>query len=337
MIILTIVALIAVVAVCCWYLIYIPSVARRRGITDADKLAKFRAGLTKNFAQVAGGVAILATLAWTVGSGIITLRQTAVQSANQQFIDASKLSGDSNTQLSAAGNYAFAKLAGAYPEYCLTITSILTNQIAEYTAKLSPYQTVMGKLAPHVPGNINAAIRVLGSMPRCINPIQLTDDYLSGIKLIAGSQSLAGADLRNAWLLGSYLGHANFDAAQFDGAHMSDVDAVGGDSSFAKMQKSDRNWANDRYNYIVNFEHASLRKATFTNTSLSGASFAGASDLSGADFTNTNISRVDFTDAKNVEAIVLRNAPRALAACYNEGEEPINLSASQHAALRHPC
>lgn len=337
MIILTIVALIAVVAICCWYFLYIPRVARQRGITEPDKIAKFRTGLTKDSAQLIGGIAIVATFAWTVVSGTITLRQAAVQSANQQFIDASKLAGDANAQLSAAGNYAFAKLVSAYPEYCPTITSILTNQIGEYTAKLNPYQTVMGKLAPHVTGNVSAAVAVLGSMTRCVDHIQLTDDYLSGITSFSGSQSFGGADFRNAWLFGSFLGYANFDSAQFDGAHVSDVDAVGGESSFARMQKTDPNWGHDKYNYIVNFTNASLHKATFTNTSLSGASFVGARDLSGADFTNTNISRVDFTDAKNVDAIVLQNSPQARAACYNEGEKPTKLSASQYAALRHPC
>ena len=309
-----------------WYLIKIPKEASLQGITDPKQIAKFRNSQTTGPIQLIGGTAVLLTFVWTVLSGGITLRQTAVQSANQQFIDASKLAADDSPALSAAGDYAFAKLVRAYPDYCPTITNILTNQIATYTSDLNPYHTVMGTLAPHVPGNIAAAVGVLGSTPLCVPSLQLTDGYMAGASF-SPSQSFQGAHLENSWLFGSYMGWANLNSAKFDGAHMSDADALGGGSELSEKEQTDSAWKYSRFHFLVNFEHAMLRKASFLNTSVEGAVFTAA-DLYCTDFSNTRISRADFTGAQHLKSIVLTNA------CYDPNDPPQGLDQSQLDAIR---
>ena len=304
-----------------WYLIQLPEKAARLGITTPKDIAKFRDSVSKGPIQLLGGSAVLLTFVWTVTSGGITLHQTAVQSANQQFIDASKLAASRSEALSAAGNYAFAKLGLAYPDYCPTITNILTNQIATYTSKLDPYKTVVGRPAPHAPGNIAAAVTVLGSTPLCVSSLQLADGYMAGASF-SPSQSFRGAHLENAWLFGSYLGWGNFNSAKFDGAHMAEEGAVGGSTELSQRQQTDSNWKNDRYHFIVNFEHASLRNASFLNTSLAGAVFEEA-DLYCVDFSNSEISRTDFSGAKELKSVVLTNA------CFDPKQPPTGLGQSQ--------
>ena len=137
-------------------------------------------------------------------------------------------------------------------------------------------------------------------IPPCAigRPVRLTDQYLAGADF-GGTKYFSGVDLRNTKLWAAYLGWAKLDGTLFDGAAMDDSVAFGGTQMDWVRAKGDPSWTFLRYNYIVNFEHSNLRKASFKNTSVGGASFANVSDLFEADFTNTDLSRTDFTDAKN--------------------------------------
>jgi hypothetical protein len=328
------VAVIAIAAFSYWYFAHIPKLAAEQGITDPTKVAKFRDSLTKGPAQLLGGVAVLLTFVWTIVSGAVTLRQTAVQSANQQFFNAAKLATNETGGSQAAGNYALEKLVLGNPDYCGTVTDILINEITKntHTVKLD------GSAPPHVGDNISAAIVVLGAMPLCNPdaPLRLIDEYMAGANFGA-STYFQGADLRNSKLWGAYLGWANFDKAQFDGAGMADEEAIGGDEQEWKRVTGARDWQTKRFNFIVNFDHSRLRQATLMHTSVSGASFTNA-DLDGADFTDTNISGSDFSGAQNLDKIVWKNSEeKALAACYFDGQEPKGLGQTLPAVLRHPC
>lgn len=323
-----VVALVAVLYVFVYFIVA-PWEARRSGITDADKLASFKDSLIKTLAQLIGGLAVVGTFVWTIINGALTLQQTAIQSANQQFINASIQSANTSPELSAAGNYALEKLVRAYPDYCPTVASILTAQIM--TRSLAA-NSAAGTQKPRVPVNIAAAVAMLGLIPRCSGAIALKDGYLAGANF-GGSQSYQGSDLRNTKLWGAYLGWATLDDTQFDGAAMADVDAFGGGEADWQKAINDPNWQYDKYNYIVNFENSSLQSAHFLNTSVSGASFHGANLLK-ASFYNTNLSRADFTGAQSVETMVLNQA------CYNgEHERPLGLRRSllEVAKVRDHC
>lgn len=323
-----VVALVAILYVCVYFVVA-PWEARRSGITDTDKLATFKDSLIKTLAQLIGGLAVVGTFVWTIINGAFTLQQTAVQSANQQFINASIQAASATPELSAAGDYALEKLVRAYPDYCPTVASILTTQIMTRSLVVNAASATQ---KPRVPANIAAAVAMLGIIPRCSGSIALKDGYLAGANFGA-SQSYQGADLRNTKLWGAYLGWATLDDAQFDGAAMADVDAYGGSEAAWQKAISDQNWQYDKYNYIVNFENSSLRSAHFLNTSVSGASFRNA-DLFKASFYNTNLSRTDFTGAQNLETMDLKQA------CYNgEQQRPLGLRRSllEAAKVRDRC
>jgi uncharacterized protein YjbI with pentapeptide repeats len=312
-----------------------PESSRQTWHHQSERGRKFRDSLIKVPAQLIGGAIVVAPIAWTIVSGVLTLRQTADQTANEQFFNAAQLAVKSDEDLTTAANYAFQKLVLADPTYCTIVTRILTNQITKNTNKLDSQQNVSTQ--PHVGENISAAVIVLGAIPPCTQDrkIRLTDQYLAGAHF-GNSKYFQGADLRNTKLWGAYLGWASLNDAKFDGAGMADEDAVGGRPNLLQKEKNS-NWKYDRYNFIVNFEHSTMHGASFLDTSVSGASFVDA-DLDGADFTDTNISRADFSGAQNLDKIVWKNSEqKALAACYFDGEEPKGLGQTLLATLRHPC
>src|ERR1700728_4602564 len=71
------------------YFYLAPRAALSIGLTDPEKLAAFRDSYTKTMAQLFAGFAVVGTFAWTIFKDGETLRQTSIQSANQQFVDAS--------------------------------------------------------------------------------------------------------------------------------------------------------------------------------------------------------------------------------------------------------
>jgi hypothetical protein len=326
------VVLVAAVVVAALYLVtyfYLaPRAARSIGLTDPEKLAAFQDSYTKTIAQLFAGFAVVGTFAWTIFKDGETLKQTAITGANQQFIDASKLSTDKRAEKSAAGNYAFEKLVLAYPEYCTTVSDILRNQIYARGAKMKP--PWQGARPPHVESDIMAAVMVLGAIPRCSGPLRLVDAYVAGADF-GRTKSFADANFEGAKLYGAYFGWNVLDNAKFNGAGMADRDAYGEDDQAWEDVKTKDYWNDIKYNFIVNFENSSLKFAQFKNTSVAGASFRNAT-LDGATFENTDISRADFGGASGLETAFFgasdpETAKKLTAACFKgDAEKPIGLA-----------
>jgi Pentapeptide repeats (8 copies) len=325
------VALVAAVVVAALYLVtyfYLaPRAAGSFRLTDPEKAA-FQDSYTKTIAQLFAGFAVVGTFAWTIFKDGETLRQTAITAANQQFIDASKLSTDQNAEKSAAGNYSFEKLVLAYPEYCATVTDILRSQIYARAAKMKPPKE--GAPPLHVKSDIMAAVKVLGAIPRCSGPLRLVDAYLAGADFGRTKSAFADANFEAAKLYGAYFGWNVLDKAKFNGAGMADRDAYGGDDKAWEDVKTKDYWKDIKYNFIVNFDNSSLKSAQFKNASVAGASFRNAA-LDDATFENTDISRADFSGASGLETAFFgasdpETAKKLTAACFKgDPEKPIGL------------
>ena len=108
---------------------------------------------------------------------------------------------------------------------------------------------------------------ILASIGLSTRP-RLTDQYLAGADF-GNTKYFASADLRGANLSAAYFGWANLDYARFDGAKMADDETFNDYalSEYKNLQKFEdermsNKWRYEKYGYIANFEHSSLRGAT---------------------------------------------------------------------------
>jgi uncharacterized protein YjbI with pentapeptide repeats len=307
--------------------------AAKSGITDPDKLAQFKVSYTSTLAQIIGGVAVVATFAWTFIKDSKTLQQTAAQSANQQYIDAVNLLDAAKAQdVNAAGMYSFKKLVDTYPEYYTPTHNTMMSFISTHQPDLN-YPA--GTRPPRVTEAIRAATYVLGILAPQDGPLQFVDYYLAGASF-ANASSLENADFRNAKLFAVNFTSAHLAGAKFNGAAMSDWESFGWennawDERLAKARSGNDGplqWSDERFRYIIDFDNADLTGAHFENTSVDGGSFRSAT-LNGASFAQTDISRADFRKAKNLDQTNFDGA------CYGgETEKPLGLEGLEQTIRR---
>jgi len=280
---------------------------RVSGITDAAARATFRDSYTKTVAQVLGGAAVVLAFAWTVikdsqslERDSITLKQSAVQSANQQFIDAAKLMADSSIEARAAGNYAFEKLVLAYPNYYDSVVSTLLAFAWQHRPEHEQFDKGIRPI--RVTEDVNAAVYVIGKLPLQWERLYVRDYYLVGASF-SGLPSFRGAEFLGATLFAANFTWADLTSAKFNGARLEDWVSYGWqNNSWDKRMVGTRGdpneawWTWERYRYIANFDNAILIGADFRNTGVTGASFKGA-NITDAYFSGSDISRADFTNA----------------------------------------
>ena len=139
-----------------------------------------------------------------------------------------------------------------------------------------------------------------------LNQANLSGSRLAGANL--SSAQLIGANLRqaileNASLTGADLGEAKFTLANLHTARLAQVNAVGGDFSFADLTQS--NWQGADLSG-ANLTNANLQEADFNSTKLVGVNLRNAqlqyaklrnSNLSAADFRGANLLGTDFRGA----------------------------------------
>jgi uncharacterized protein YjbI with pentapeptide repeats len=132
---------------------------------------------------------------------------------------------------------------------------------------------------PRVNDAVKAATYVLGQLPAAAGALRFVDDYLVGANFV-GAKSLKDADFEGAQLSATSFTWAHPVHAKFSGAAMSDWKSYGwADGAWAARMDAARAgadstlWSSERFNYLINFDHAVLTKTQFERMSIAGASF----------------------------------------------------------------
>ena len=123
----------------------------------------------------------------------------------------------------------------------------------------------------------------------------LTGRHLNASSVRLDRSHLAGADLREAWLM-----KATFHEAALEGVNFTGAILEGADFSRAKLAQATLSKANLK---DTNFTKANLDHAELADSTADGAKFNGAvlakmtvtrGSMSGADFTGANLSGAEF-------------------------------------------
>ncbi|MCP2728557.1 pentapeptide repeat-containing protein [Symplocastrum sp. BBK-W-15] len=118
---------------------------------------------------------------------------------------------------------------------------------------------------------------------------------------LAGAR-LAGADLREANLIGAILSKADLRHAKLDGAKLVIADLSGADLSYGSLRKAKLVGANLQAARLIgaDLSWAKLANANLGNAELVGANLTGVNltgaDLTGADLTGANLDKVDLSE-----------------------------------------
>jgi hypothetical protein len=313
---------VAFLAACYYIPIFI--VRRRFAIRSPKERADVEDAYRKTTAQVLGGAAIVFTFAWTWTKDNETLNQTKLQATNQQFTEAIKLIKEGGPDSKTGAIHSLEFVYVARNEYYVPILRTLRAYIYGH----KPADVIAGAAPTRVTSDIDAALYTLGRMTNKEPPLNLVDAYLVGATF-AGLPGLEGADLRSAILYAGNFAWAQLKSVKFHNAKFADSESFG--SGFPEKFKIAAEWETERFNFIANFDNASLAGAVFCNSSMTGASFKEA-DLANAKFVNLNISRTNFKDAKNISSATFAHV------CFEgDAAKPEGLPDNILASARRTC
>jgi uncharacterized protein YjbI with pentapeptide repeats len=302
-------------------------------IADDEKRAAVEDSYRRTIAQVLGAAAIAVTWYWTWSKeheaseqARVQTEQTRAQSANQQYSELLKHLSSDNVNERVAGIYPMVTLVATRLEYYVPVINLLKSTIRKNQPKAPPD----GAEKTKAPDDVMAAIYVLGHLPRRGEGLDMQQLYLVG-GYFKGSTGYYRANFSRAQLFAADFSGADLTEAVFDGGQMSDWESYGSarfSHKVADEWMSERVW--ERVQYVVKFDYATLRDASFKNTSVAGASFQHA-DLTNTTFDQTDLSRADFQYAVSLDKAVFKDS------CYTPPGNPLGLPQSLFQTLRSPC
>jgi Pentapeptide repeats (8 copies) len=263
-------------AICSWFPIYW---TKRFQIVDIDKRAEIEDAYRRTLAQILGGAAIAVTFAWTWIKDRDTLELTRIQTANQQFGAAATLIAKKEDDARAAAVYSMENLVAARSDYYIPVVNTLKSVIKTHRPRPVP----AGARPPKISDDVQAAVYVLGRMPRQKGPLEMQHLYLVGADF-RSLQQFQGANFDGSVMFAVNFSAADLSAAMFGGTQMSDWESFGRDNwsdDVIRDWKTSKAW--ERVQFVALFDWATLTNATFEGMSVSGASFQHA-DLAGAKF-----------------------------------------------------
>ena len=311
------------VVICAWFPAYW---TKRFKVIEPEKQAEVEDAYRRTVAQILGGAAIVLTFAWTWIKDRETLEQTRIQAANQQFGAAADLISKDDVDARTAGIYLMENLVAARSEYYTPVVNTLKAVIKTH----APDPVLAGGRPPAISDEVQAAIYVLGRMPRQNWPLEMRHFYLAHADFRKLKQ-FQGADFSDSVMFGSNFSGADLSDAIFGGTQMSDWESFGSagwSADVVREWRGQRSW--ERVQFVALFDWATLTNAKFAGVSLSGASF-GNSELGGVIFSRVDLSRPEFHDATGLAQAKFTDS------CYGTDATPIGLPDLILRTLKSPC
>jgi uncharacterized protein YjbI with pentapeptide repeats len=265
----------------------------RLTIRDVKARTELEDNLRKTFAQLFGGVAVLAAGAFAYYQSQLSIRASRDFLISQQVSKGFEQLGSTVAATRLGGVYALEGVMNASEQYRWTIIEALSAVVRDE----SPISDHEDKPSSVV---VRTIVTVLGrrteSPLELEHPIDLSHSNLRGA-------SLSGANLSSADLTAVNLAGANLYSAKLSSARLSNSSLSGATLIFADLSGTDLSAAN--------ISSASLSFAKLTDGILVSARMRGA-NLSLSDLTRANLESAELIDADLTSAKLfpanLRNA-----------------------------
>jgi|ERR1051326_1065197 uncharacterized protein YjbI with pentapeptide repeats len=272
-------------------------------LPNAKDRAEIQDSFRKSIAQALGGLALIATFAWTLTKDRETLNQARIQQANQQYVEAAKLLKETAPQGRMAGVYALEQAARLQPEFRTTVIAILAGFLRAKGHSDPPASI------PHrerIDPDAQAAISVLADLNAGERPIPIDfrNAYLVGGKFADNRNgklnAFSKANFQAAILYGAQFNKLDLTDTRFDGSSMADWEAHRSDEYGSPW--NDETPRSDFYKFFrhlftVNFSEAILVNTGFDNVKMGGVNFVEA-QLAGSTFARADLSRARFARSK---------------------------------------